>query len=517
VGGWLKAPAPSGFQAPAPHPIHTRSAAAEAFEMVEGAAGSASSRGGGGGPIDYASGDHYQVLGLRRDADDGEIARAYKVFALRHHPDKNLGNAQAEVAFKRIAEAYAVLKDPAKRREYESIGGTRSYVSYEEAERMWQQQSSAAASGVRVGGMQNMDAGARRKAIGIVLMSAVFLWNPGFLISLAPGILAACAAFFLLSKRSGRTSAGSKLALCALAFVLSFYLVPWAVRAVFGTPLAAERLDGGHLLPKQGPWVGQLGDVADGVHSGEEVLLGDGTFVRIADPKVQPGSPTLRGWQQRLWGAAKMAAEGGEHQVVMVFSRQGCPWCDRQVPVIRRAILRRMALHNGGTDAEQEEPQEAAEDGEVAEKGGLAPPETAGPAADDRAPPEPSAAMAAPKTPRGARKARCHKSAPAAAFLFAGTASIGATGGGGSKAEAQVAALLRAPLRVFVLDEGELPELADLYQIQAFPTIVAWGLPGAQPLMAQGYLDDSAFEKLLHEAARGGDEELAASEAQATR
>merc|ERR1719190_351029 len=89
-------------------------------------------------PPDFSTADHYAVLGVRRDASEAEITKAYKALALQYHPDKNPANrGESEVSFKRIAEAYAVLRDPSHRREYDENSTNRSYVSYEEAEQMW--------------------------------------------------------------------------------------------------------------------------------------------------------------------------------------------------------------------------------------------------------------------------------------------------------------------------------------------------------------------------------------------
>jgi len=63
--------------------------------------------------------DYYQVLGLPPEAAEAEIRKSYRRLALRWHPDRNPRNPDAEERFKEISAAYAVLIDPAKRRDYD--------------------------------------------------------------------------------------------------------------------------------------------------------------------------------------------------------------------------------------------------------------------------------------------------------------------------------------------------------------------------------------------------------------
>ncbi|MBI4562250.1 MAG: DnaJ domain-containing protein [Candidatus Rokubacteria bacterium] len=65
--------------------------------------------------------DYYQILGVKEAATENEVKRAYRRLALQHHPDRNRGDRRAEERFKEIAEAYAVLVDPVKRREYDAF------------------------------------------------------------------------------------------------------------------------------------------------------------------------------------------------------------------------------------------------------------------------------------------------------------------------------------------------------------------------------------------------------------
>lgn len=66
--------------------------------------------------------DYYEVLGVARNAPADEIKRAFRQLALKHHPDRNPGNKEAEEKFKEAAEAYSVLGDPEKRETYDRFG-----------------------------------------------------------------------------------------------------------------------------------------------------------------------------------------------------------------------------------------------------------------------------------------------------------------------------------------------------------------------------------------------------------
>jgi len=66
--------------------------------------------------------DYYEVLGVSREATDQQLKSAYRKLALKYHPDRNQGDADAEEHFKEAAEAYAVLCDPQKRAAYDRFG-----------------------------------------------------------------------------------------------------------------------------------------------------------------------------------------------------------------------------------------------------------------------------------------------------------------------------------------------------------------------------------------------------------
>jgi ubiquitin len=69
------------------------------------------------------SDDYYEVLGVAKKASDADIAKAYRKLAVKFHPDKNPNNpAQAEEDFKRVSEAYDVLRDKEKRSVYDKFG-----------------------------------------------------------------------------------------------------------------------------------------------------------------------------------------------------------------------------------------------------------------------------------------------------------------------------------------------------------------------------------------------------------
>ncbi|MBW6401496.1 molecular chaperone DnaJ [Roseomonas sp. HJA6] len=66
--------------------------------------------------------DYYEVLGVGRDADEDGLKKAYRKLAMKYHPDRNQGDAEAEIRFKEVSEAYEILKDGEKRAAYDRFG-----------------------------------------------------------------------------------------------------------------------------------------------------------------------------------------------------------------------------------------------------------------------------------------------------------------------------------------------------------------------------------------------------------
>ena len=66
--------------------------------------------------------DYYEVLGVDKNADEATIKKAYRKLAKKYHPDANPGDEEAATKFKEASEAYAVLSDADKRRQYDQFG-----------------------------------------------------------------------------------------------------------------------------------------------------------------------------------------------------------------------------------------------------------------------------------------------------------------------------------------------------------------------------------------------------------
>jgi molecular chaperone DnaJ len=66
--------------------------------------------------------DYYEILGVEKNASADELKKAYHKLALKYHPDRNQGDKEAEARFKEAAEAFGVLSDEQKRRNYDQFG-----------------------------------------------------------------------------------------------------------------------------------------------------------------------------------------------------------------------------------------------------------------------------------------------------------------------------------------------------------------------------------------------------------
>lgn len=74
--------------------------------------------------------EYYQLLGVDKSASERDIKKAYHKLAMKYHPDRNPGNKESEEKFKEISEAYAVLSDPEKRKQYDTFGSSGFHQRY---------------------------------------------------------------------------------------------------------------------------------------------------------------------------------------------------------------------------------------------------------------------------------------------------------------------------------------------------------------------------------------------------
>ena len=66
--------------------------------------------------------DFYELLGVDRQVSEGDLKKAYRKLAMKYHPDRNQGDAEAEAKFKEISQAYDILSDEEKRDAYDRFG-----------------------------------------------------------------------------------------------------------------------------------------------------------------------------------------------------------------------------------------------------------------------------------------------------------------------------------------------------------------------------------------------------------
>lgn len=74
--------------------------------------------------------DYYEILGLKKGAAADEIKASYRKLAMKYHPDRNKGDKASEEKFKEISEAYAVLSDPDKKQQYDTVGSNQFHQRY---------------------------------------------------------------------------------------------------------------------------------------------------------------------------------------------------------------------------------------------------------------------------------------------------------------------------------------------------------------------------------------------------
>ena len=107
--------------------------------------------------------DYYTTLGVEKKASSGDIKKAYRKLAMKYHPDHAKGDKSAEDKFKKISEAYAVLSDPEKRKQYDTFGsaGFQQRFSQEDIFRNFDFSDIFKEFGFRGGGSPTGDGGYR--------------------------------------------------------------------------------------------------------------------------------------------------------------------------------------------------------------------------------------------------------------------------------------------------------------------------------------------------------------------
>ncbi|RME47351.1 MAG: J domain-containing protein [Deltaproteobacteria bacterium] len=109
--------------------------------------------------------DYYDILGVSKTASTEEIKKAYRKLALKYHPDRNKEDPEAERKFKEISEAYAVLSDPEKRKEYDQFGaeGFHQKFSQEDIFRNFDFSDIFEGLNIRFGGFEDLFGGRGRR------------------------------------------------------------------------------------------------------------------------------------------------------------------------------------------------------------------------------------------------------------------------------------------------------------------------------------------------------------------
>ena len=97
--------------------------------------------------------NYYDILGVKRDASKAEMRKAFRKLAKKHHPDRNKGDKASEARFKEVNEAYNVLNDDEKRKQYDTFGQVRDQ-GFSGGQDFWSAFGGGRAGGGRPGGAQ---------------------------------------------------------------------------------------------------------------------------------------------------------------------------------------------------------------------------------------------------------------------------------------------------------------------------------------------------------------------------